>query len=378
MPPPPADAPTADAARLVALADRCVQCGLCLPHCPTYRLDRIESEGPRGRIAYARAVAAGTLDPTPAGDRHLDHCLGCRRCEAACPAGVRYEDLLVGSRSLQFMRARPPLGERAVLAALASPALGRLAFAAGRLAGKLPARPPAPSLPRRGPGSALRGTVAVFRGCVGRDYESGTRTALAALLAAAHWGVREIEDQGCCGTAAAHAGDAATATALATRNRTAFGALPEPSRIVLSPATGCQSILGTSLAGLADVVDALAFLDREGGSLRFRPARARIALHLPCSQRVLAGADALRRLLGRVPELEVVELPDTGCCGAAGTHMLAEPDRAAAFRAPLLEAVAAAGARELLSANLGCRLHLGNAVSMPVRHPIDFLAEHLA
>jgi glycolate oxidase iron-sulfur subunit len=58
--------------------------------------------------------------------------------------------------------------------------------------------------------------------------------------------------------------------------------------------------------------------------------------------------------------------------------MLTEPARAAALRAPLLEALAASGASGLLSANLGCRLHLGNAVSMPVRHPIDFLAEHLA
>jgi glycolate oxidase iron-sulfur subunit len=87
---------------------------------------------------------------------------------------------------------------------------------------------------------------------------------------------------------------------------------------------------------------------------------------------------ALRRLLARVPGLDLAELPDTGCCGAAGLHQLAEPARAAAFRAPLLEALAASGATELLSANIGCRLHLGSGTLVPVRHPIDFLAEHLA
>ena len=75
-------------ASLLALADRCVQCGLCLPHCPTYHLDATEAESPRGRIAYMKALAGGQLAPTEAGDLHLDHCLGCRRCESVCPAGV--------------------------------------------------------------------------------------------------------------------------------------------------------------------------------------------------------------------------------------------------------------------------------------------------
>ena len=74
----------------------------------------------------------------------------------------------------------------------------------------------------------------------------------------------------------------------------------------------------------------------------------------------------------------MVELPDTGCCGAAGLHQLAEPARAATFRQPLLDAFAASGATRLLSANVGCRLHLAGGTRLPVIHPIDFLAEHLA
>src|SRR6185503_16542613 len=88
-------------AALLALADRCVACGLCLPHCPTYRLDATETESPRGRIAYMKALAGQNLAPTPRGDLHLDHCLGCRRCEGVCPAGVEYGALLLAGRAAQ-------------------------------------------------------------------------------------------------------------------------------------------------------------------------------------------------------------------------------------------------------------------------------------
>jgi glycolate oxidase iron-sulfur subunit len=212
---------------LAPLADRCVQCGLCLPHCPTYRLDAVETESPRGRIAYAKAIATGILAPTAAGDLHLDHCLGCRRCEGACPAGVEYGSLLVMARTAQAQRHPPDAATRRRLWLLARPGLLTALLRVYRwMHGLLPAgwrplprphlpRPPQPSLK---PGAAP-GTVTVFSGCVARAYEGPARAGLQRLLAAAGASLSEPHGQGCCGAAAAHAGEAAMAADLAARNR---------------------------------------------------------------------------------------------------------------------------------------------------------------
>jgi glycolate oxidase iron-sulfur subunit len=365
---------------LVAMADRCVQCGLCLPHCPTYMHDRSEAESPRGRIAYARAVASGQMPATPAGDRHLDHCLGCRRCEAACPAGVAYGSLLTSARERQRDRATLGWRERWMLALLARPRWLRAAASFYRLAWPLlPAG--LRRLPRPGPGHGLRtpdstaGEVALFVGCIAGPYEDEARAAVAQFAAAAGIPLQVTAGQTCCGTGAAHAGLKIEAAALAGQNRRAF----QRASRVLTLASGCHEGLARSLTPGIPVEDALGFLARQATGLRFRSAGGqRIALHLPCSQRVSGSPAPLRQLLAKVPDLDLVELPDTGCCGGAGLHMLAEPARAAALRSPLLAALAESGATELLSANIGCRLHLANGTTVPVRHPIEFLARQLA
>ena len=84
-------------------ATRCVQCALCLPHCPTFRLYSSESESPRGRIALARAIASGALDDAAAW-RHLDSCIECGACTDMCPSNVDYEQL---RRALYTLDTRP-------------------------------------------------------------------------------------------------------------------------------------------------------------------------------------------------------------------------------------------------------------------------------
>jgi glycolate oxidase iron-sulfur subunit len=384
--------------RLAALADQCVQCGLCLPACPTYALDGNEAESPRGRIAIAAALAKGLAPATDELREPLDHCLGCLACERVCPAQVRFGELLVGTRALLGQAPRRP---RALLALAKRPAwwrtIRRVARWIGlprwqaRLASRLPEHSSwraalslaaAPSPPAAFP-TAVRSTpslapVALFPGCVGSVDDDDAQQAAALLLEAVGHPVIRLPAV-CCGALDAHGGRSVAADQAMRRVRDAVQASGASMLATVTP--GCLGQLRTALPGMP-VSDPYAWLAARAGQLRFRPLRRRVALHLPCTQlNVARSGEDLQALLACVPELEVVSLP-RHCCGAAGSHMLEFPERARALRAPVLEAIDAVAPQALLSSNIGCRLHLAAGLAesgraVPTLHPLVLLAQQL-
>lgn len=386
--------------KIAALADQCVQCGLCLPTCPTYGLDGNEAESPRGRIAIAAALARGDAEPTAALRLHLDHCLGCLNCQRVCPANVKYGELLVETRALIGPAPERP---RALLTLLRQPTLLRLAArvagATGmaywkrRLANRLPANSawraalqtwseddietmPQPDTVR----DAGQTTVAIFPGCVASVEDEAAERAAITLLQAAGYRVARIPAF-CCGAMDLHGGDMDTADRLAERVREHWQNVGATRLVTVTP--GCLGTLRRALPDVA-VSDPVTLIAERIDRLAFRPLERRVALHLPCTQLNVARSEAaLQELLRRIPSLDIAVVPrPPHCCGAAGTHMLEFPERAARLRDGVLGQIATLAPQQLLSSNIGCRLHLAAGMDeqgrhWPHMHPLTLLAQQL-
>jgi glycolate oxidase iron-sulfur subunit len=396
----------------LADADLCVKCGLCLPHCPTYGASRNEADSPRGRIMLMQGLATARIVPSASVERHLDGCLGCRACEQVCPAKVPYGALIDAGRALLGVQRPARLQGSRWISRLLSSATGRAVLRAllrvyaasggqaavrrfrllgrGRLARLETTLPMLEALPSR-PAldqADVRPIVQLFAGCIGDVAERAVAADLARLLADCGYAMRLPLRQTCCGAIDQHAGDAQRAARLAARNVAAFAS--REATPILALATGCAATL-TDYPRLAPdggaafasrLQDPIAFLLAHGERLRFRPTPLTVAIHEPCTQRNVVGAGAaLRTLLARVPGLKVVELDASGrCCGAAGTHFVSHPDAADALLAPKLDATARLAPDVIVSANVGCSLHLAGGlrrqggISPEVLHPVRLLA----
>jgi glycolate oxidase iron-sulfur subunit len=407
----------AHAARfLVEEADRCVLCGLCLSHCPTYRKTGDENESPRGRVVLMRALASGALPISARLVKHLSLCLGCRACERVCPSGVHYGQLIEAGRALVNTQqprtwltriglglSTQPRGLNiigSVLRFYQRSGLRRLVRVSGvlrllgtqRLEAFLPTLPAALSGETFHPAQGTqRGRVALFPGCVARVLDADTLAAAIRLLTRLGFDVVIPQKQTCCGALQREAGLTEQAQTLAQHNLSEFRAVGVDT--VITVASGCGAVLADSIqkedTGTQQrlrILDIHQFLTDVAlpESMTLAPLPLTVAVQDPCSLRnVLRAEQTVYALLARIPAAHIVPLAENHlCCGGAGAYPLRQPAMADLLRADKLAHLQQLSPGVLATANLGCALHLSaglraQGLNIEVVHPLVLFERQL-
>jgi glycolate oxidase iron-sulfur subunit len=401
----------------------CVHCGLCLNHCPTYRVLGMEMDSPRGRIYQVLQVDAGRLPIGESFVTHIDRCLDCRACETACPSGVQYGHIVERARAQIEQHYRRPwlarrlrtfffrrvLGDSKLLARIAR----LLRFyqrsglqAAARSSGLLKLmgvsqleqlQPPidrefffdqfGKTFPADG---KLRARVALHSGCIASVAFSELNHATIRVLTRNGVEVFVPAAQKCCGALQAHAGFREEARALARQNIAAM--LDDRFDAIVTNAAGCGSTLkdygdllredvqhGQAEKFASKVKDVSEFLQQLGLREPQRKLKVRATYQDPCHLAHGQGIRSAPRELLRAVGLELEEMPHPDqCCGSAGSYNVTQNQLSMKILDEKMKDIGCTAAELVVTANVGCMLQLRAGMqragrSIPVKHVIEVL-----
>ncbi|KRF19830.1 (Fe-S)-binding protein [Paenibacillus sp. Soil787] len=417
----------------------CMRCGFCLPACPTFKETGVEAESPRGRISLMKAAVDGIMEPGISFEDQMNHCLGCRACEPACPADVKYGQLIEqardaiethtkqhrwwvsGVRKLVFKELFPHQKRMSLLGSglqfykksglqTVVRKTGAVKMFSKHLSDMEKILPDASNkgiveqlgafIPAKGEKIA---TVGMFRGCLMDVLFTETNIKTVKLLSEAGFDVVIPETQNCCGALHAHSGESDQAKALAKNNIRAFQ--EAGVEYIVSNAGGCGAILveydhllheepewKEAAAWFASrVKDISTILVEQGRPLQFAEtidggAATRVTYQDSCHLRnVMKGSNPSRQLLKEVGNVAYIEMKDAAsCCGSAGIYNVTQPVMANQILEHKMENVNAAAAQYLVTSNPGCLLQMklgiekhGKKGRMEAVHIADFLYDRV-
>jgi glycolate oxidase iron-sulfur subunit len=408
------------------LLSKCVHCGLCLNHCPTYRVLGMEMDSPRGRIYQLVQVQDGQMEIGDSLALHIDRCLGCLACETACPSGVQYGRIVERARAqiennyqrsflarrlrqfffgrvlpnlrlLEFMARLVRFYQRSGMqTVLRKSGLLRLMGVADldRLSPRIDSEFFFSEIGKTFPAvGERRGRVAFLAGCINNVAFSHLNRATVKVLTENGIEVHIPAGQGCCGALDAHAGFREDARKLARKNIEVF--MSADYDAIVTNAAGCGSLMKEYddlleadrqfasrahefVGKVRDVTEYLALVG-------LRPPRKKIAqtviyqdpCHLLHAQKVKSQPRELLKAIG----CQLVEIPHADqCCGSAGVYNVVQNELSMKILEAKMDDISSVSADMLATANVGCMIQLRAGVdqrhmNLPVKHVVELLEE---
>ncbi|MBR3076031.1 MAG: anaerobic glycerol-3-phosphate dehydrogenase subunit C [Bacteroidales bacterium] len=391
--------------------EQCQKCSLCETVCP------VMANNPK----YAGPKRSG-----PDGERYrlkngiffedsLKYCLNCKRCEVACPSGVRIADLIQQAR-IDYGRKAPKLRD---LMLASTDQVGPLASAFAPIANPILALSPVKtlmditlgvdkrrSLPKYSPETFVHWykknaadkqdrfskQISYFHGCYANYNFPRLAQDFVAVMNAFGYGVRLLDRERCCGVAKIANGMIPAAVRDARINMEAFRESVKAGRDIVTVSTTCTLTLIEEYPELlkvdnADVKDHIFLVEQllykgiASGALK--PVwkegwKARAAYHCPCHQERLGWGIFTTELLKMIPGMELVEL-ESNCCGIAGTYGFKKENFKVSqmIGRPLFENIAAVAPEFVACECETCKWQIEMSTGVPVKNPVSILADAL-
>ena len=330
--------------------DDCVKCSDCKAACP---VSKVYPAFP-GPKAFGPDMERFRREGVESDSEWLEYCMGCHRCDMACPHAVNVSQLIASGKARHkksglhavrdYWLARPSL-------------VGRLSSGSARLANAvMNLKPshwamsslldiaPAEGPPQifglsaasgRGPQDGRRKAL-FFPGCFLRDNKPEVGRKVIELLRLNEFAV-EVTDDICCGMPARANGEAAELMKCIQSNVEAMDGPVDAGACIVTACTSCgyalkgdyahlpiNGALAASAGKLAshtlDLGELLSGL-LDAGELRtdFRTMHVKLAYHAPCHLKSQGIGRPWLRLLRAVPGVEIEEMK-ADCCGMAGTY----------------------------------------------------------
>ncbi len=379
----------------------CVHCGFCTATCPTYQVLGNELDSPRGRIYLIKAMLEGEA-VTEITRTHLDRCLSCQACETTCPSGVDYHRLLdIGRAEVEAQVPRPVLqrGLRWLLRQIMpyrqrfTPLLRIGQFFRALLPSVLKQHVPKSRDVLQVPRGEHSRKIILVQGCVQPGLSPNTNAATVQVLDRLGIEALTVSAESCCGALSYHLNAQAEGLDFARRNIDAWWPLIEAGvEAIVMTASGCSNFVqdydrllktdpdyaprAEKVVGLLkDISEVLAAEDLAPLAVS---SIERISWHCPCTAQHGQKLDQpTREVLGRLGfELPVVTDAHL-CCGSAGTNSLLQPAIAEALRSRKLDALQKSEPDRIVTANIGCQIHLAAGTETPVVHWIELIARSM-
>ena len=390
--------------------ENCLKCNICTEVCPMMAANPHypgpKQAGPDGERYRLKDPAFYDLT--------LKYCLNCKRCEVACPSGVKVGDIIQIAR-LKHGRQTRPIRDTALAS---TDFVGTLASAFAPVANPLLKSAPVKGVldvlgvDRRRTFPAyssqkfvdwfrneapsqegFRRYVSYFHGCYANYNYPALGRAFVTLLNACGYGVRLLDKEKCCGVALISNGMGAQATRQAKVNLASIRkALEDGSEAVLTSSSTCtftmrdeySHILGLAaddVRGKLTLAVKFLFDKVETGAVRlaFKPEwHASFAYHTACHMQKLGWQLCSTGLLRKIPGLKLAVLPQE-CCGIAGTFGFKKENYPYSQKIgeKLFRAIRGSGASAVVTDCETCKWQIGMGTGLAVYNPIEVLVSAL-